>query len=229
MSPVLNAGTIETYFNDISIVNFLSDNLDELSGTVLDIGCGKMKHREMILKGKGVKKYVGLDLEEGKFTYSVKADMYWDGIKIPLDDKSVDSIILFEVIEHCPNPSIVINEAYRVLKPGGIILFSTPFLYHLHGAPYDYSRPTPFGLKSFFDNAGFSNTEIKGGGNWDSSLGQMIALWISHRPMNKLIRKVFRHVFVPIFKLILIVDRKYLQFPLKDGTMIPNLLGKSIK
>jgi SAM-dependent methyltransferase len=130
-------------------------------GNVIDIGCGKMKHKNLILSNKNVKKYTGLDLDEGKFEYKSKADIYWDGIIIPLNDNSVDGAILFEVIEHCPDPSIVIKEAFRILKPGSSILFSTPFLYHFHGLPHDYSRPTPSLLKQLFLNAGFSSVNIE--------------------------------------------------------------------
>lgn len=229
MDPKLNRGNIEIYYNDNSISSFLRKNIDSLSGNVLDIGCGKMKYKNFILSGKNVNKYTGLDLEEGKFTYSVKADLYWDGNKIPLEDNSVDSAILFEVIEHCPDPKIVIKEAYRVLKPGGTILFSTPYIYPLHGMPYDYNRPSPSGLEKLFTDAGFSKTTIEAGGKWDASLAQMIAIWITKRPMPKIFRKILRLVFVLIFQFLLWIDEKQKNSPLEDGTMMPNLLGKSVK
>lgn len=229
MDPTLNRGNIELYYNDHSISSFLRKNINFLSGKVLDIGCGKMKYKDFILKGKNVKEYIGLDLEEGKFTYSVKANLYWDGNKMPIEDNSIDSAILFEVIEHCPDPSIVVREAYRVLKPGGVILFSTPFIYPLHGVPFDYSRPTPSGLEKLFTDAGFNKTTIEAGGSWDSSLAQMMAIWITKRPMPLILRKILRLKFVPIFRFLLWLDKKQKDKLLEDGTMTPNLLGKSIK
>jgi SAM-dependent methyltransferase len=229
MNPKLNSGTIETYYNDHSIVTFLKENLDTLSGTVLDIGCGKMKHKDLIIRGKKVKNYKGLDLDEGKFVYKSKADIYWDGLTIPLEDNSIDSAILFEVIEHCPDPNVVIKEALRILKPGGVILFSTPSIYHFHGMPHDYHRPSPSNLKLLFTNAGFSDVTIQSGGKWDASLGQMISIWITQRPMPKLLRRILRKLYVPLFHLLLYCDKKYNQLPLDNGTIVPNLLGKATK
>lgn len=229
MNPQLNSGTLQTYFNDASILKFVKDSVKDLHGKVLDIGCGKMRYKDLILSGKNVKGYEGLDLEEGKFTYAVKADIYWDGITIPLENNSVESVVIFEVLEHCPDPRIVINEAFRVLKSNGIMLFSTPFLYHLHGSPFDYARLTPFGAENMLKKAGFTNIEIGSGGRWDASLGQMISIWICNRPMPHPVRRILSRLYAPVFHLLLSVDKKYAKLPMKDGTMIPNILGKAYK
>ncbi len=228
MSPHLNAGNINSYFNDVMIAGFLEKNREKLSGTVLDIGCGKMRHKQTVLGASSVTKYIGLDLEAGKFTYTVVADLYWDGITMPLADNSIDSAILFEVLEHCGDPRIVVAEAFRVLKSGGTILFSTPFLYQLHGIPFDFQRPTPFGLEKLFRDVGFASTHIQGSGSWDASLGQMMGIWIAHRPMPPLARKVLRRMFVPIFHLLLHRDkclRSRTVSRWKENDMIPGILG----
>ena len=129
MPPKLTRGNINGFFNDYAIFSFLSKNLSALKGEVLDIGCGNMRYKNLILSNSKVSKYIGLDLEPGKFGYNSKADVYWDGVTMPLTNNSIDSAILFEVLEHCENPNLVITEAFRVLKPGGRLLFSTPFLY----------------------------------------------------------------------------------------------------
>jgi len=228
-TPRLNAGTLEGYFNDYTILNFINKNIDRLEGVVLDIGCGKMRYRDLILSSKKVTKYIGLDLDEGKFTYSVRADMYWDGVKIPLDDNSIGSIILLEVLEHCTDPRIVLREAYRILRPNGVIVLTTPFVYHLHGIPYDYQRITPFGIEKMLNELGMSNITITSGGSFDTSLAQMISNWICNRPMPHIIRRILRRLFVPIFKVLLFLDKKNLDKPFKNGTMIPNVFGIAIK
>lgn len=225
----LNKGNINSYLNDISIFNFVQKNIPNLKGKVLDIGCGKQKFKKIITESNNVDKYIGLDLEEGKFVYSVKADVYWDGITIPISDESIDSILLLEVLEHCPDPKIVINEAFRVLKKDGVILISTPFIYQLHGVPFDYSRPTPFGLRHLLENIGFVEIKVAGSGGYDASLGQMIGIWISHRKMPLIVRKIMKLIFVPVFKILLWTDKKYNQEKIEENSITPGVLVVAYK
>lgn len=45
---------------------------------------------------------------------------------IPLDDETVEVVIAGEVLEHLINPYNVVREFYRILKPDGILIISTP-------------------------------------------------------------------------------------------------------
>jgi hypothetical protein len=52
-----------------------------------------------------------------------------------------------------------------VLKPGGRLVITVPFLYPTHEAPYDFGRFTHFGLSSVLGRAGFEveRVDSKGG------------------------------------------------------------------
>lgn len=45
---------------------------------------------------------------------------------IPLPEASVDVIVALDVLEHLSDPLTMLNEAFRVLKPGGVLFMSTP-------------------------------------------------------------------------------------------------------
>lgn len=66
---------------------------------------------------------------------------------LPFEDKSFDTIVISEVLEHIANPEVIWKEMERILKPGGKILLSVPFFYRIHEAPFDYYRYTEFALK----------------------------------------------------------------------------------
>lgn len=74
---------------------------------------------------------------------------------IPVPDNAFDAILCTQVLEHVVEPDKVLAELFRVLKPGGRILLTTPFFYEEHLIPYDYYRFTSFGLTMLMERAGF--------------------------------------------------------------------------
>ncbi|WP_262692817.1 class I SAM-dependent methyltransferase [Kordiimonas aestuarii] len=55
--------------------------------------------------------------------------MHVDIMSMPFDDNSLDLIITSDVLEHVPDVSAALNESRRVLKPGGVHVFSIPVRY----------------------------------------------------------------------------------------------------
>lgn len=49
-----------------------------------------------------------------------------DAIEIPIRSGALDLVSAFQVVEHISSPDLFFDEARRVLKPGGILLVSTP-------------------------------------------------------------------------------------------------------
>lgn len=58
------------------------------------------------------------------------------------------------VFEHLRKPWIAADNAYRILKPGGVCITVVPFSQRYHDSPGDYFRYTHTGLESLFDSAG---------------------------------------------------------------------------
>lgn len=74
-------------------------------------------------------------------------DIVADISKLPFEDGVVDGVICEHVLEHVPDPSAVVAEIHRVLKPGGIVYVVIPFVMSFHSSPYDYYRWSKLGLR----------------------------------------------------------------------------------
>ena len=183
--------TVDIYTHRRAILSAIRSHLPKFQGVLLDIGCGYMPYKPLIMAPpSSVSKYVGLDLENSSI-YSQKPDVVWDGRTMPLDDNFADCAMATEVFEHCPEPEVVMREAFRVLKPGGSLFFTVPFLWPLHDVPYDEYRYTPFALTRHLRNAGFDDIDIRPLGGWNASLGQMIALWSKRAQLTSTNRSLF--------------------------------------
>ena len=120
-------------------------------GRVLDIGCadgwarGVLRHCD----------YIGLDYPAtASGLYQTRPQVFADGASLPFASSSFDTVLLLEVLEHVIDAERVLAEIDRVLKPGGTLLISMPFLYPLHDAPHDYRRYTAPGLIRALSQAG---------------------------------------------------------------------------
>ena len=71
---------------------------------------------------------------------------------MPYEQDSFDYILADNVIEHVRKPWVCLEEARRVLKPGGIGIFITGLMTPVHGEPHDYFRFTLEGLKVLCEN-----------------------------------------------------------------------------
>lgn len=138
---------------------FLSKKINVLSNiTLLDLGCAdRWVEKELASNCR----YIGIDYPPtGADLYHAKPDLFANASQLPVLNETIDVVTMFEIIEHLHAPTDAIQEAYRVLKPGGIIWISVPFLYPVHDAPYDFQRLTSFGLSRDLSQANFIDIEI---------------------------------------------------------------------
>ena len=82
-----------------------------------------------------------------------------DAHDMPYDDNTYDCVAFNQILEHVEKPWICVKEAHRVLKPGGIAILCSPFMYQVHHHPRDFWRFTVCGLEALCED--FSTIELK--------------------------------------------------------------------
>jgi SAM-dependent methyltransferase len=126
-------------------------------GDLYDLGCGEMPYRDWFLRYAD--RYVGVDWSGT--LHELKADVVADlNLPLPIKDRVADTVVSLSVMEHLREPQNMLNEAFRILKPGGSVVLQVPFMWWVHEAPHDYYRYTCYGLKYMFEKAGFTNVEV---------------------------------------------------------------------
>ncbi len=128
-----------------------------LNGRLIDIGCGTKPYRAMF--APYVHSHVGVDYPGTQHDRS-HIDMYGTAYCVPAASESFDSAICTAVLEHLEEPAEAIRECYRLLRPGGVAIYSVPFFWFLHEEPRDFFRYTKYGLEHLFQQAGFTVIEI---------------------------------------------------------------------
>jgi hypothetical protein len=79
-----------------------------------------------------------------------EVDLRCNAEKLPFADNSVDGVVTIALLEHVPRPQVIVDEIFRVLKPGGSVYCCIPFMQGIHASPDDFWRFTPHGLEVLF-------------------------------------------------------------------------------
>lgn len=117
---------------------------------VLDAGAGEAPYRSLFKHTR----YESADFHKVNKPYA-PSTYVCDLKNIPVEDNRFDFIVFNQVMEHLPEPALVLNELYRVLKPGGKMIYTGPLFYEEHEQPYDFYRYTQFALRYLFNTTGF--------------------------------------------------------------------------
>ena len=153
------------------LADFLEDELERLMPDmcVLSIGSGGPIEElvRKVAKGSGFK-VVFSDIDPER-----NPDVVDDVTRSSFPDHSFDAVVVMEVLEHVINPLSAASEISRILKPGGRLIASTPFMFPLHDRPHDYFRYTRYGLACLFK--GFEGLNIQERNSWAEALLVLLA------------------------------------------------------
>ena len=137
-----------------------------ISGTVLEIGCGEGYGISELVKFS--EKYIGVDKFDTFISEEIKKnnDIVFHKMEIPpllnIEANSIDFVVTFQVIEHIQDDHYFLKEIFRVLKPGGKLLLTTPNkLMSLSRNPWHIREYTPFEMKDILSKY-FAKTQVNG-------------------------------------------------------------------
>ena len=124
-------------------------------GCLVDLGCGTAEFKDLF--DGHVNSYIRLDYpatQQSMGYGGAKIEIAGDVCAIPMGVSSVDSALLLDVLEHVFQVEDVLQDISRILKPGGTLLLTTPFIYPVHGKPYDYHRFSFYALERYLEKHG---------------------------------------------------------------------------
>jgi hypothetical protein len=108
-----------------------------------------------IVAGDRLAEFIRLDAEPEH-----GPDVVADATALPFRSGAIDRIASNSLVEHVSDPRAVVAEAFRVLRPGGLLITVMPFVIKLHGYPHDYVRLTPQWWERTCREAGFEQVIV---------------------------------------------------------------------
>lgn len=192
------------YFIRKGLYNKINLYSGELSGRLLDFGCGAKPYQSLFSKAT---EYIGVDYAgEGHDHADENIDVYYDGKTLPFLNHSFHAIFSSEVFEHIFTLPAILPELYRVLQPGGKMLITCPFAWEEHEIPADYARYTRFALQDLLQKAGFSIIKVDKNGHTLSALHQIFIVYLHDEWIHRVwffsqfnfFKKLVRQGLVPL-------------------------------
>ncbi|PKN08876.1 MAG: hypothetical protein CVU73_06500 [Deltaproteobacteria bacterium HGW-Deltaproteobacteria-8] len=162
-----------------------------LGGDVLDLGCGAKPYQSWF--SPSVCSYTGADVSGEGVDVLIEPDA-----PLPFADNSFDTLLCTQVLEHVRDLGLIVGEIARVLRPGGALVASAPFLYNLHGAPHDYRRFTEFGLRALFETD-FDIVDLRRQGKVGSTGGQMLLNFVETSLNQRRATRLLKALLLPVW------------------------------
>lgn len=126
-------------------------------GVMLDVGCGSMRARAWYA-GR-ITRYLGVDLAVSPYLEDARLTAVARAEALPFRAASVDTVLGISMLTCLPEPGRMLDEARRVLRPGGTLILEFTQMAPLHDEPHDYFRFTRYGARELLGRAGFEIVE----------------------------------------------------------------------
>jgi SAM-dependent methyltransferase len=128
-----------------------------------DIGKTLMRH-----SARQQFQVVALDIDSQRHP-----DIVGDICAYDFKEQLFDTIVMAEILEHIHSPHLALENVHRILKNGGRLILTTPFIFPIHDAPHDYYRYTRHGLAYLLRH--FRDVSIKERNSWTEAIDVLSA------------------------------------------------------
>lgn len=118
-------------------------------------------------------------------------DILGDFCTYDFKDIKFDYVVLAEVLQFFTNPKDGLENAFSILKPGGKIIITTPFIFPIHDRPYDLYRFTKHGLEYLL--AKFENVQIQ---EKNSAVESIDVLWMRFNKIQGSRTFILKHILL---------------------------------
>jgi len=146
-----------------------------------------------------------------------EVDVVADASALPFPTGTVDGLVSESLLEHVADPTKVAAEMSRVLKSGGILYASAPFVHPYHASPDDFNRWTVSGLKALFPDLEIVESGVRSG-PWSAFL-MFLAYWLGviFAFGSKKIAPILAHVFMLVLGPLKYLDLLFMSVPGADA------------
>ena len=171
-------------------------------GKLIDIGCGLKPYEEIFRPF--VSSYFGVDYKpsaESHYAGQTTADLDADYTYTGLDGDSFDTLLSTQMMEHVNDTNRYVKECRRLLKQGGMAIFTIPMSWRSNAEPHDYHRFTRYSLEKVFTENGFAVVELREVEGAFATTIQHLVVFLSNRLgcKNIVLRVVRKILSVTLF------------------------------
>lgn len=146
-------------------------------------------------------------------------DVITDIRALPCAEGSADAALCVEVIEHVFETTQLLTELGRIIRPGGLLLLTSPLCFGEHMQPWDFHRFTRFALEKLLDDAKFEIESLEARGGFftltaylvarvpDELMRSLQARWYA-RPLKTVTRLLCTYLLAPLLLMLDPLDRQ---------------------
>lgn len=147
------------------------------AGRLLDVGCGRQPYVSLLKEQ--VRQYIGIEVDRQRYV-ATPPQVWGSGLCLPFRDRSFETVLCAQVLEHVPEPARMLEEISRVLRPGGHLILTAPHIWGIHEEPHDYFRFTGYGLAYLARRAGMEAVRVQPLAGYWVTAGARLCYYLQH-------------------------------------------------